>query len=159
MGYFSAEHEYMEEDFLFINDDEEENSFDPSSSSSDISLPKYHGNQQTLHMLGEMQLKQGEGKRKVFEATESTILCKKRAHINRIKHRNDSRGQNVLFRNPNIAGLASTLKEFGTDLYQVHYGDKSIVLFGCQMVRTQYMINTNTVHRQIINCSHQRRFT
>jgi hypothetical protein len=47
----------------------------------------------------------------------------------------------VLFRNPNSDGLASTLnvrgnvtEKIGTDLYQVEYGDKSIVLFGCQMV-------------------------
>ena len=150
MGDCSAEHEYMEEDFLFINDDgEEEFSFDPSSSSSDISLPKYHGNQQTLQMLGEVQLKQAEGKRKVFEATESTILRNKRAHIKRIKHRNYSKGQNVLFRNPNSAGLATTLNvrgkvtdRIGTDLYQVQYGDRSIVLFGCQMV------SEDTVHDQ-----------
>ena len=138
MGANFAKHECLE-DFL---DEEEKLCFDPNSVSSfDIFLPHCHGNQLTLKILGEAQLQQAELKRKTFEATESTILHNKRAHIKKIKHRRYSRGQKVLFRNPNSDGLASTLnvrgnvtEKIGTDLYQVEYGDKSIVLFGCQMV-------------------------
>ena len=137
-----AKHECLEEDFLFVKDEEEELCFDPNSvSSSDMFLPHCHGNQLTFQILGEAQLQQAELKRKTFEATESTILHNTRAHIKKIKHRRYSRGQKVLFRNPNSDGLASTLnvrgnvtEKIGTDLYQVEYGDKSIVLFGCQMV-------------------------
>ena len=140
MGDKYSEHA---EDFFTIHDDEEELYFDPSSvSSCDMSLSKHYGKQQALQMLGEVQLQQAEITKKVFEAMESMILHNKRAHIKRMKLRNYSRGHNVLFRNPSSDGLASTLnvrgeivEKIGIDLYQVKYsGDKSIVLFGSQMV-------------------------
>ena len=80
-------------------------------------------------MLGEMHLRQSALNNKMFEATESTILHNKRAHIKKIKRRNYSNGQTVLFRNPNSDGLA-----IGIDLYRVQYGQENIVLLGCQMV-------------------------
>ena len=98
-------------------------------------------NDQVLHMRRELQLQQL--KKKIFEATESTILQKKRAHIKTLKYRNYSNGQNVLFRNPESTGLSNTFnvrgtvtEKLGRDLYKVEYcsGTKSIVLFGCQMV-------------------------
>ena len=152
MGDKCAEHEYMEEDFLSINDAEEDLYFDLNSVSlCDISVPLHHGDKQTLQMLGKVQLQHAELKKKIFEATESTILHNKRAHITRMKHRNYSMGQSVLFRNPNSDGLASTLnvrgkitEKIGIDLYQVQYGDRTIVLFGCQMVGENTVIDQHS---------------
>ena len=47
-------------------------------------------------MLGEVQLQQAELKKKVFEATECTIVHNKRAHIHKMKRRNYTTGQIVL---------------------------------------------------------------
>ena len=114
MGDKCVQHEFMEEDFFYINDDEEDLFFDPNSTrSSHISLPDYYENEQMLKMLREVQLQQAELKKKVFEATECTIVHNKRAHIHKMKRRNYTTGQIVLFCNPNGAGLASTLNVRG----------------------------------------------
>lgn len=115
---------------MFLDDNEDYQYFDLNTVHTTSTLLHTHDqpNQQALHMLGELQAKQAELKWKVFEATESTILHNKRAYIKKIKHRNYPTGQNVLFRNPNSAGLASTLnvrekviEKLGKDLYRVKY--------------------------------------
>ena len=149
MGDKYAGHEYMAEDFLSIGDDEDDLCFDPNSmSTSNISIPTHHQHDLTLQALGEVQLHQSQLKSKIFEATESTILHNKRAHIKKIKRRNYSTGQNVLFRNPKSTGLVSALNVRGTitgkigiDLYRVQYADETIILFGCQMVGVEKAID------------------
>ena len=143
IGDRCAEPEYMEEDFLFMDTDEDDLSFElhTLSKTGKFMHTNDQQNQQALYMLGAMQVEQAQLKRKIFESTESTILHNKRAHIKKIKHRNYPVGQNVLFRNPNSTGLSTTLNvrgkvvdKLGIDLYKVEYGNKSTVLFGCQMV-------------------------
>ena len=133
-----AEPECMEEDFLLLEHDENDLFFNLDTATTEGTLAHTpEQNEQVLHMLGEMQVQQGELKKKIFEATESTILHNKRAHIKKLKYRNYSNGQNVLFRNPESTGLSNTLnvrgtviEKIGRDLYKVEYcsGTKSIVL-------------------------------
>ena len=73
--------------------------------------------------------------KKLFEATESTILHNKRAHIKKLKYRNYSNGKNVLFCNPENTGLSNTLNVHGTiteklgrDLYKIEYCSGTKVL-------------------------------
>lgn len=129
MGERSAEPEYMEEDFFHMKDDEDDLCFDLNNHTNEAveSLPLIIDRRQ-LCDVGELQQKQIELKRKIFEASESTIIHNKRAHIKRIKQRNYLIGQKVLFRNPESAGLASTLnvrgtvmEKIGRDLYKVKY--------------------------------------
>ena len=57
----------MEEDFLFLDDDEDDLCFDLNTvdkTSTFLHITNVPQNQQALHMLGEMQVKQAELKRK-----------------------------------------------------------------------------------------------
>ena len=160
MGDVSAERSFMEEDFFFISADDDDLCFDLNSESScSMSLPTHYENPKKLKMLGEMRLRQSGLNKKMFEATESTILHNKRAHIKKIKHRNYSNGQTVLFRNPNSDGLANALnvrgkvlEKIGIDLYRVQYGQENIVLFGCQMVGANTEKHSSTSDVQADHC-------
>ena len=144
MGTRSAQQEFMEEDFMFRDDDDEDLHFDPTSTSSSSPIAPPHSfttEQEALAVIRQAQLQQAEQKHMVFEATEATICRNKRAYIKKMKPRHYTIGQRVIFKNPDLDGLASTLnvrgqvnEKVGRDLYRVKYGDSYIVLFGCQMV-------------------------
>ena len=136
----SAEQEFME-DFIFKTKDEED--FSKAGHYINIGCFYFQNRPECTKntIYNKLQLNQAQLKKNVFEATESTIYCNKRARIKKIKIRNYTLGQTVVFRNPHHGGLVNTLnvrgevkEKIGRDLYKVHYGDRFSSYFGCQMV-------------------------
>ena len=144
VGKVSAQNEYMEEDFLYLNDGEEDLVMDLQFQPPypEIEIPKYDiSADENLINVGKLQMIRDEQKCGVFESTEATIYRNRRAHVKRIRPHNFSTGDSVLFRNPANHGLASTLniigivgEKVGRDLYKVIHDNQSIVLFGNEMV-------------------------
>ena len=135
--------QFMEEDYMYMNDDENELNFDLHStlSTSNISIPNYHtGNNEILSSIGRIQIQQVEQKRAVFESSEAMVSRNRRAHIRKLKPRDFRIGECVLFKNPENDGLATTLnvrgvieEKVGRDLYRVGYAGNSVILFGSLM--------------------------
>ena len=136
--------EYMEEDFLYANDDDNELEFDLNTKMSDCKLfiPNYdmHDTESATSLV-HIMMQQEKQKLDVFEATEANICRNRRYHIKKIRCRHFNIGDTVLFRNPEHTGLASTLnvvghvqEKVGRDLYRVEYVKGSVILFSSQMV-------------------------
>ena len=166
----TTQQEFMEEDFLFYDDNEGEYDlcFDPAvaCSTSHIVPPESHcpTEQAALAVVARKQLQQAKQKHVVFEATEVTICRNKRAHIKKMKPTHYKPGQCVLFKNPQNHGLVTSLnvrgqvtEKVGTDLYKVKHGDNYIVLFGCQMVPQAMVMgdeeNAKARGERLVECS------
>ena len=134
----------MEEDFLYINDGEDERVIDLQHQppNQTIEIPKYNiSADKNIVTLDKLQMLQDEQKSGVFESTEATIYRNRRAHVKKIRPHNFNTGDSVLFRNPETHGLSSTLNVIGTvgdkigrNLYRVEHDNHNIVLFGSEMV-------------------------
>ena len=92
--------QFMEEDYMYMYNDENELNFDLHStlSTSNISIPNYHtGNNEILSSIGRIQIQQVEQKRAVFESSEAMVNRNRRGHIRNLKPQDFRIGECVLF--------------------------------------------------------------
>ena len=108
VGKVPIQPEFMEEDFLYAVDTDNELEFDVNASQSEdvtyITQYNMHDND-TMARLARMQSLQEQQKKEVFESTEATITRNRRSQVKRIRNRNFTVGDSVIFRNPDHSGM------------------------------------------------------
>ena len=144
VGKVPVQPEFMEEDFMYATDNDNDFEFNLHAlqSVTVVSVPDYSMcNDQPRTLLACNRSHQEEQKRCTFEATEATIARNRRSQVKKIRARNFSVGDAVLFKNPTRSGIATTLnvegcieEKVGRDLYRVSYGDLHVTLFAAEMV-------------------------
>ena len=140
VGKVPVQPEFMEEDFMYAMDSENDFDFNLHALQR-VTVPDYTRDNQAMAFLACKQSLQEEQKRDTFEATEATITRNRRSQVKKLRYRNFSVGDTVLFKNPKLSGIATTLnvegcieEKVGRDLYRVSYGDLHVTLFAAEMV-------------------------
>ena len=153
VGKVPVQPEYMEEDFIYATNIDNDFEFDlHAQSDTAVSIPDYDmRDNEALTVLVSKRSLQEQQKMDTFEATEATITRNRRSQVKKIRGRTFSVGDGVLFKNPKRSGLATTLnvagcieEKVGRDLYRVGYGGEHVTLFASEMVPNTTLSKSNS---------------
>ena len=121
VGKVPVQPEFMEEDFMYAMDSENDFDFNLHALQR-VTVPDYTRDNQAMALLACKQSLQEEQKRDTFEATEATITRNRRSQVKKLRYRNLSVGDTVLFKNPKPSMQPSTFKVVPVVLIMVPFG-------------------------------------